>query len=367
MGLPRLVEMWQALETNEFTSVRAENRLGDQAYTLEERLLFDPHGYFALQRLAATHPDPIVRDRAGVLLIPLRGFVGGDRLLVSDVRVYLAHPSIDLTTKVAPVPAIALADDGTRDGPDRNLFGADRSVSYEDAFQCTWVGGVPLGPLESWPRRPDGVPLAHVAQFDCRWALYYQGDLHESAKDFELPDTGVLQVFHDLETYGDEPTDRDLNAWQLRYVPTPAGRVAAPDDLEADAQRPQAIAAEYPWATLPNVFELDLTDDQTAAVLELEELLLEPMQRRSRDDPRGLQPIPYLFGTSRHDHGAGLERLATVRPEIASDQWRLLFTAPGAGPLAGWFHDEGSLELWIPHKALVDRDFAQAWALIRTD
>lgn len=72
-----------------------------------------------------------------------------------------------------------------------------------------------------------GAALTHVLQVDLHGVGSDQGK--DPTEDTGLPATGLLQFFHDCETYGNEAGDAD--AWLVRWVPRD-------EDVEASAWEP---------------------------------------------------------------------------------------------------------------------------------
>lgn len=116
-------------------------------------------------------------------------------------------------------------------------------------FSWTYFGGRPSqapGTELPWPRPRAGDPLSHVMQVD----LYAQWLDHgtERLEPIGLPMTGLLQFFHDLETYGDEEDDHD--AWSVRWLPRGDEddhrkwtSATVPADLDPESQRPPDVHA----------------------------------------------------------------------------------------------------------------------------
>ena len=124
--------------------------------------------------------------------------------------------------------------------------------SWGPGSDVAWLGGPAVPPLDAWPRRTDGVPLAHVMSVSLV-ALEWDEDARRAWADHRggLPEDGVLEVFHDLETYGTEPGDRDLGAWLVRWVPEPdtTGLVDPPADLDTPSDACQAGMFLPGWST----------------------------------------------------------------------------------------------------------------------
>src|SRR5699024_4749164 len=79
--------------------------------------------------------------------------------------------------------------------------------------------------LEQWPRNVDGEPLAHIATIHLSeaQALLESEDFTEAdwpEPGVRLPESGYLEVFHHLGTYGN-PEDADTAGWLVQHVPFP--------------------------------------------------------------------------------------------------------------------------------------------------
>jgi hypothetical protein len=243
-----------------------------------------------------------------------------------DLDRWLRHPLVGLAATPVPAePGVFLLPTA---GPD-----ADRDSR---------LAGEPLkGRYTEWPRRDDGIPLAHLVQTEVP---------DHSALDVKVP--GVLQFFHDLETGGDERADRRRNAWQVRHIRTPGRkRLARPEDL-GDEYFTDAVAvqAEVQW-TFPEELE-------TARHRVLETVF---SNWGMIENFGPVHDLPTLFGL-----GTEPATLHTVLPLAGSDdRHRLLIDIPGVGPLDGWIGDEGHLQFWIRQSDLSRHRFGQAWAFLR--
>lgn len=236
----------------------------------------------------------------------------------------------------------------------------------------SWLGGPAVAGLDSWPRNDDGDPLAHVATFALRgldgtsiieekeaWPEHEQG----------LPTEGSLEIFHDLNVYGWEASDRDRRGWLVRWVAEPdrSHLVAAPSDLDTPTEVCQA--GEFmPGFSLPA--PLDVTRDGDAAfeAAERAHALLDEGWRVQMDEASHALPVTHAYGHSRTGRGAVREVLNEVLPlREPADAHRLLFDIESWTHLSGWFGDAAPLEVWMRQSDLAARRFDEAWCLTRTD
>lgn len=120
----------------------------------------------------------------------------------------------------------------------------------------SWLGGPAVGPLAEWPRRTEGRALAHVATIHlgnldattdsegkAGWPL---GQLRK-----ELPTDSVLEVFHDLESFGYHPADGAARGWRVRWVRTPDRSVLIdpPQDLDTPTDVCRSAYGHHPTVT----------------------------------------------------------------------------------------------------------------------
>lgn len=238
--------------------------------------------------------------------------------------------------------------------------------------------GGPAANLEGdWPRRPDGVPLAHIATFDLNDAENLLSD--ESLRDWAdhtfnrgLPDCGLLQVFHDLETYGDEPEDRLARGWLVQWADVgPEVRldlIDGPDDLDLPSETCQALYA-HPGISVPSSSDF-LGRADFDEVEHIYSAWNQAWAVQRFDKPRGQEHVPFthLYGHSHSgDDIAVLDILPKVLPLTAEgDRYRLIADIESWTALDGWFGDVGHLEVWMRDSDLVARAFDQAWCIIRT-
>ncbi|GAB3274472.1 YwqG family protein [Kineosporia babensis] len=253
-----------------------------------------------------------------------------------------------------------------------------RSDFWPSGAQVSWLGGPALLPTtQTWPRTSEGAPLAHIATFDLAGI---SGVLDpESRKQWQnpplradLPNTGFLQIFHDLSTYGYEPDDSARQGWLVRWLSSREGLTFAvpPEDLDLPQPAAQVV---LPMASFSLPSALDIAADNESA-FNAAESAIEAYQstwRFQRTEGTQTQPLPvsHLYGHSQA--GEGLPRqevLPVVLPlQSEADEYRLIADLESWTTLEGWFGDASPLEIWMRQSDLQARDFARAWCMIRTD
>jgi hypothetical protein len=105
---------------------------------------------------------------------------------------------------------------------DRSFDPGDEELTelWSTGGWVSWLGDPAAAPLDQWPRAADGTPRAHVLTLDLADAagvLEAQGEAARPGLREGLPTTGVLEVFHDLRTFGCETGDGGAGAWSLRW------------------------------------------------------------------------------------------------------------------------------------------------------
>ncbi|MQW75371.1 DUF1963 domain-containing protein [Nocardioides sp. dk4132] len=256
----------------------------------------------------------------------------------------------------------------------------------------SWFGAVPVVPAGDsfpWPRRSDGRPLAHVLQLD----LEAERRNHRAAR-FDLtglPGDGLLQFFHDLETYG-EPGDANSLAWQVRWLPKAEDHAssfalaAAPDDLEPGCRAELMPLNTEVFATARSPLDLpdDLPDDVQERYGRVFDWLNEyPYARNtlSRSDDRnpltpwqdGYEPLAPVSRAGGHgfveENPDYREHLEQALPLAPGDSHVLLLelNPDQLGAPSDWFHGVRPVQVWIRASDLARRDFHEVWAQIRTD
>jgi len=253
--------------------------------------------------------------------------------------------------------------------------------------QVCWLGG-PAVDVGAWPHAADGTPLTHVVTIDLAGldgAIDRAGKATWPAQQLQegLPRAGILQVFHDLRTFGYDPGDRAQGAWAVIVTEDPAYPTGGQAHDPAD-RRPALVAVPGPGNTPSQVCQLalpfssialpsplDISPEKPGDFDRLEELT-EALQRAWMTQ-RGLGgeyaiPTTHAYGySSRGHHAATLDVLPGVLPLTEGDEYRILLEIEGWTVLEGWFGDAGSLEVWMRQSDLDAGAFENAWCLIRTD
>lgn len=247
-----------------------------------------------------------------------------------------------------------------------------REVWPEGAQLC-WFGGPAAAPLDRWPRNADGEPLAHVVALDLAMV---DGTAHRNDKatwpDLRegLPKIGVLEVFHDLQSFGFEAEDKSNGGWVVRWVPEPDRSVLvdAPTDLDTPTEVCQ-VALTMRGYSIPGVHNFvgsgrRLFDQVEKAGSDLQRTWM--YQRQIGNAP---EPLPYshVYGHPDRNQAVAVEVLEQVLPLESEDRYRLILDIESWTFLAGWFGDAGNLEVWMRQSDLDAQRFSEAWCLIRTD
>ncbi len=210
-----------------------------------------------------------------------------------------------------------------------------------------------------------------------------------------LPETGILQIFHDLTTCG-EPSDGDLHAWQVRWLADPDGELREsatsapwPQDLpEEDRVAAVPINADIA-PTIPSPLDVSsLSDGELERYVRLRAYLDgwpttrniagRSLRPTDPDEPQGdpwapgyvpAQPLSHLGGVgyveTNPDH---VEVLNAALPVTGDDAHVLLADInPRQFTDADWFHGGRHLEVWIRRSDLDAECFGLVWCFIRTD
>ncbi|MFF0905036.1 UNVERIFIED_CONTAM: DUF1963 domain-containing protein [Kocuria sp. CPCC 205316] len=238
----------------------------------------------------------------------------------------------------------------------------------------SWLGGPAAAPLDDWPRRADGTALAHVLTLDLSdldGVVDAQGKAVWPGLREGLPAEGILEVFYDLTSFGDQLEDAAGGAWLVRWVPHPdrTSLVEPPADVEVPAPACQPVIA-LPGFTLPPAADAaggPVTAFETADALE-ESLQRAWLAHRTGSADGYPTPVSHIYGHSQHGEINARALLATLLPLTEpGDEHRLIVDLESWTALEGWFGDAGSLEVWMRATDLEARDFTRAWCLIRTD
>jgi hypothetical protein len=368
-GVDELVDGWRTLaswtaQPWDRPGHRVWNRLVDRLAALEEQALSDPVSVVALERVAASDDDPFVRAEARRAL---------------DPGVPQDGPARE---RWARHPAVALGDVALDWRPGFLLAPAGPPAGFGEANDTSRLLGSPAGPLDTWPRRTDSLALTLLLDVDLA-ALEAFGDVGTDEL-LGLPPAGRLQVFHDLQTWGDDPGDGATGAWLVRHVPVPAVPVDLPDDLGEEGRRAGVVVRLLPFVAVA------LAGAPTPAAADAfehaERRLVDAVRRQAaahgpqqQDEPPGGRlrapsdddldhdpsagRLPRLLGLSQITPDDSAERLGTVRPGVRD--WQLLAAVPGVGPFSGFFGDLCQLEVWCPAADLAAGRLDTAWCLVR--
>lgn len=308
-------------------------------------------------------------------------------LALSDEETFRSHVEVGFGPDVMPIrPALAL--------PVTEILLGGRYAEHQLDYPWSWFAGTPVGlPGDEWPRDAGGRPLVHVLQVDL-------GD--GNGLDLEavgLPDRGVLQVFHDLTSFGESGDDR-AGAWHLRWLDDD-------DPDEPDRLRERARLLPWPRELSPRdrVGAVPINVDVVPTVrspLEARPLTDEEFERYERvgdclewwthvrnqaasadHRPRWSvaptnpwapghvppEPVSRLGGFGHAEKNPDLvEVLAAELPLEAGDTHHLLADInPNHFCDADWFHGGRHLEVWIRRGDLDRRRFDRVWCFIRTD
>lgn len=244
---------------------------------------------------------------------------------------------------------------------------------WAEGAYLNWLGGPALG-IGSWPLRKDGQPLVHIASISLETlvgsqALEISDAPVKAPPPHTLPSHGVLEIFHDLSTYGYSKKDKETGAWLVRIV---HGESRPPliQNLETHELVPEAFfrhVLPYDSFTLPATGDLPLSD---AEFERYEEVLQD--YNLSWQTQRGVDPKHYEIPTS-HIYGHSSRGLAPVADFLSSaldcnaSELVLIAEFESWVCFPGWFADAGSLEVWIDKASLSSGEISKAWCLICTD
>lgn len=250
---------------------------------------------------------------------------------------------------------------------------AELSELWATGGWVSWLGGPATAPLQTWPVDGDGVALAHVLSLhlgDLDGVLDAQGKAVWPGLREGLPTTGVLEVFHDLCTPGEDPGAGASGAWLVRWVSAAEpGALVDPPPVTAAPELVCQVVLPLPGFTLPPAVDAAGGPNEVFELAEELERQLRcswQLQRtgRSTGEPA---PVSHVYGHSQSGELNARAVLGRVLPLTEpSDEHRLLVDLEGWTSLAGWFGDAGHLEVWMRESDLRRRDFGAAWCLLRT-
>ncbi|EMY34930.1 hypothetical protein D477_006979 [Arthrobacter crystallopoietes BAB-32] len=248
---------------------------------------------------------------------------------------------------------------------------------WDGKVHLSWLGGPAVGPVPEWPQRRDGRKLSHVAAIHLgevaavvenkHRAVWGSGMPDPADAGQSLPDAGVLEVFHDCETYGFEPADRDAQAWLVRWVPEPDGTVAeAPAGAEAPTDVCQVVIPSASLSLRSPEDNLALPETDFIRIEDAHDAILDAWQSYYKAGREKVYlPVSHLYGHSWKGISEAVDVLNAVLPLDAGDGHVLLLDLESWTHLEGWFGDAGHLEVWMRRSDLAGRDFGKAWCLVR--
>ena len=244
---------------------------------------------------------------------------------------------------------------------------------WRDGACVSWLGG-PATSAEPWPHRQDRTPLAHIASISLETLIgstaFGGGDTpSRRPPQTLLPHQGLLEIFHDLESYGYEPEDGTQGAWYIRLVPAHIR-----PDFENHPQAQERLPAPffqhlitYEGFTLPAIHDLDLTSNESERYQQaLSDYNLSWLTQRCINNPHYEIPTSHIYGHSSRGLSPVSQLLANNLDCQPSDLI-LLAEFESWVNFPGWFGDAGSLEIWITRQDLAEGRLSRAWCLVRTD
>ena len=244
---------------------------------------------------------------------------------------------------------------------------------WADGAYVSWLGGPAIGAGE-WPHRDDGQPLIHIASISLELLIgssaFEISDISVRRPPQDtLPSNGVLEIFHDLESFGYDDGDRASGSWLVRVVPSEE-RVALVNNQSALERVPEAYfkhVIPYEGFTLPSSADLNLSELEFEAYEGvLVDYNLSWQVQRGVDKPHYEAPTSHIYGHSSRGVRPVSSFLSSV---LDCDESDLILIAEFESWIGfpGWFGDAGSLEVWISRGSLKACDFSAAWCMIRTD
>jgi uncharacterized protein YwqG len=348
--------------------VRRENKLVVEADRLVAQALTDKGRRKELLALLDLTNDERLKDWLRSRLLP--DIVDAR----TDPHGFRTHPLVDFTAEQMPIKSsLALVEVKGKS--------KKRDVLVDLYAPGSWLAGAPVSDVADWPTDHSGVPLAHIVQVDLGGVATddWPGDV---LGDLGLPDTGVLQLFHDLATYGSEPVDKKADGWQVRWVRQPNRLLSQPEQMDETSFRPAQRVHAIPALSVPSaeVFRAKraVWERYERVAEHIEDQLYTPRHRgMDKDDqrPSAWETRPYGTEEASRMGGFGFnplleefrEVLEEVLPLEQDDEYFLLFDLAGVRHLEDWFGDCGHLQVWIRRRELAARRFDDVWCFIRTD
>ncbi|PFG20790.1 DUF1963 domain-containing protein [Serinibacter salmoneus] len=258
-------------------------------------------------------------------------------------------------------PAVLFREEHLDNGDDvRFRWSMGRTVN--------WFGCCAVAPLQEWPRRADGVALHHVLALDLRLlAGLACGGAMATWPGFSdpLPQTGMLEVFHDLITPGTSPADAHRGAWRVRWVPQveTGALIPPPGDLTTAALCRRFV----PQAGFTTPPEADVRARRVPSARRLSR-----GARRLRDSLRSAwqgkkaSGFSHAFGYPEMGETTSRPLVRDVLPVSAGDDHTLLLDLD-LGALPGVCPRGTRLEVWMRDTDLATARFERAWCLLRHD
>ena len=291
----------------------------------------------------------------------------------AEVTTWLHHPAVHVPWLADDVRfSVVLSALNLPPGRD------DIDSFWNGVVHLSWLGGPAVGPLPQWPQRRDGKKLSHVASLhltevadvveDGYREVWGPGMPDRADASRSLPDTGVLEIFHDCETFGDEPEGRADGAWLVRWVEVPDGSVAeSPDGDEGPVETCQVVIPCSSFSIRSPEDSMGLASIDLARVERANQAVQSAWGSLSTSGRRKVpQPLSHVYGHSWKGATGARTVLAVTLPVTGDDEHVLVLDLASWPHLDGWFGDAGHLEVWMRRSDLAKRDFARAWCLIRT-
>jgi uncharacterized protein YwqG len=296
-----------------------------------------------------------------------------------------AHPEVGFSAERMPIrPALALPVLHLRD----ELEPPTSYYQNQADYGLAWFGGQPAsaGDEAVWPCDAAGRPLFHVVQV----SFAAERDLNQGARRYDttgLPKRGLIQLFHDLETFG-EPGDAATEPWHVRWLDLDAESIpdrllALPDALDTDRYQPAIPINADVVPTIPSPLDFVGSDEECLRYERLYELVEGTPNRRNASGSRAgvravtpwdreyepVEPVSRMGGFGYNESNPDVDDdLAKALPLDEGDSRVLLFDInPEQFTDRDWFHGGRHLQVWIRRSDLSAHRFDDVWCIIRTD